>query len=427
MITERLDNGLTAWLDPMRDVRSVALGFYVSAGSVSEAATERGSTHFLEHLLFRRSARRTGLEIARAIDRLGGDCDAYTAKETVAFHARSTVESFDAAVDLLFDLVKAPVFSQEDIEMERGVILEEMAEARDIPEDLLNEAFAKNVWNGHPLSEPILGTEESVKALDSPALVSRFEKLFVPARMAFVASGAIDPPKLLRHLGKLRFRRPRGGNQEPNGEPQKDLPKPKVRTASFFIEKPELSQTHVLAGAEAFPHTHRAVPAAWLLSTILGGGVSSRLWRNVRDKRGLAYHVGSTLALFRQTGLIQIEAATAPEKLRKLIKTLGTVLRHVRESGVTKHELKHAKDQVRAEVELSLESTVSRREAAARDWLYRGRPYEVDELLSDIDAVDMAAIESSIAKLFGGAFSLGITGPQLPGPPVEVLAGELSA
>jgi predicted Zn-dependent peptidase len=427
VITERLDSGLTVWLDPMRDVRSVALGIYVDGGSSCETSAERGATHFLEHLLFRRSARRTGLEIARLIDRLGGECDAYTAKETVTFHARATIESFDEALDLIFDLVDAPVFDEADIEMERGVVLEEMAEARDIPEDQLNETFAQKIWGPHPLAEPILGTETSIKAMDRDHLVGRFERLFFPGRMAFVAAGAIDPQKLLKRLSRHRFRTRASRTKDEVAERRAHV-KPRMRNRSFFLSKPELSQTHVLAGAEAFPHSHESVPAAWLLSTVLGGGVSSRLWRNVRDKKGLAYHVSSGLTLHRHTGLITIEAATAPEKLRRLIRTLGTVLRQLREGGVTKSELKHAKEQMRAEVELSLESTALRREAAARDWLCRGRPYEVDELLADIDAVSPDGIETALKKLFGtNGLTLGVTGPPLPGLLVDELAGELAA
>ncbi|HQR47227.1 MAG TPA: pitrilysin family protein, partial [Thermoanaerobaculia bacterium] len=190
MLERRLSDGTAVWLDPMRDVRSVALGIYVAAGSADEAAGERGATHFLEHLLFRRSRRRSGAAIARMTDRLGGECDAYTTKDVVAFHARTTAERADEALDLLLDLTASPAFTPEDVEVERDVIREEMAGAKDGPEDFLHAAFLRRLWPAHPLGAPILGTEESVRALSAARLARRFRAVFRPERTLVVAAGA---------------------------------------------------------------------------------------------------------------------------------------------------------------------------------------------------------------------------------------------
>jgi predicted Zn-dependent peptidase len=192
----RLSDGTALWLDPMRDVRSLALGIYVAAGSADEAPGERGATHFLEHLLFKRTRRRSGAAIARITDRLGGDCDAYTTKECVAFHARVPASRAAEAVDLLFDLTAAPAFTAADVEVERGVILEEIAEARDAPDDLLHDTIVRALWPGHDLGAPIFGTKEAVSSLSRSRIATRFREVFRPERTLVVAAGAFDADRL---------------------------------------------------------------------------------------------------------------------------------------------------------------------------------------------------------------------------------------
>jgi predicted Zn-dependent peptidase len=437
VLVRALPEGIAVWLDPMRDVRSVALGVYVAGGSADEDPRALGSTHFLEHLLFKRTRRRSGAAIARMTDRLGGDCDAYTTKEYVAFHARTTAERLDDAVDLLLDLTEAPAFTHEDVEVERGVILEEMAEANDVPEDRLHDTFLKSLWPRHPLGAPILGTRETVEALTRARLEARFREIFVPERTAIVAAGAFEPDRLLARLEKARRarRRPRaaaghrggvaGGPPHAPGRPQSV---PVAERCAFHLPRPELTQTHVLLGTQTIPWAHPLVPAASLAITVLGGGVSSRLWRDVRERKGLAYHVGTALTLHRQAGIAFIEAATAPANLPRLLRTAGRVVRRMLEDGITTAELVRAKNQVRAEVALGLESTAARRENAARSWLYRGRPYEADEYLAEVEAVSAADLAKGAQLLFGASpLGLGITGPPLARASVEDLVGELAA
>mgnify|MGYP001138009009 CR=1 FL=1 len=316
MEARTLGDGLTVWLDPMRDVRSVALGVYVAGGSADEEPSALGSTHFLEHLLFRRSRRRSGAEIARTTDRLGGDCDAYTCKEWMAVHARTPSERLGDALSLLLDLTEAPAFTAEDVETERKVILEEMAEANDVPEDRLHETFVRSYWPDHPLGAPILGTDETVRSLSRSRLVGRFREIFRPERTFLVAVGAFEPEAFLKLLSKERRMRRRS--------PVPPLPahapprrSPRTESCAFHIQRPDLNQTHLLVGTPAPAYADRQVPAAWLLSVVLGGGVSSRLWRRVRERHGLAYHVGAGLTLHRDGGMALIEAATAPKKLPK--------------------------------------------------------------------------------------------------------------
>ena len=426
METRTLGDGLSVWLDPMRDVRSVALGVTVAGGSADEEPADLGSTHFLEHLLFRRSRRRSGAEIARTTDRLGGDCDAYTSKEWMAVHARTPSERLPDALALLLDLTEAPAFTSDDVETERKVILEEMAEASDVPEDRLHETFVRAFWPEHRLGAPILGTEETVGSLTRARLVRRFREVFRPERTLLAVVGAFEPEELLRTLERERRRRRRPSPVAPVAVAGG---RPRATRCAFHIPRPDQNQTHLLVGTPAPAFGDRLVPAAWLLSVVLGGGVSSRLWRRVRERHGLAYQVGAGLTLHREGGMALIEAATAPKKLPRLVRATGSVLRELRRAGVTRAELRRAKDQVRAEVAMSLESTSARRESAVRGWFYRGRPVSADETIAEMEAVTAADVDDAVGLLFGSpdASGFGVTGPSLVGASVDDLAGELAA
>ncbi|MGA7990352.1 MAG: pitrilysin family protein, partial [Thermoanaerobaculia bacterium] len=207
MQVRRLSDGTALWLDPMRDVGSLALGVYVAAGSADEDEESRGATHFLEHLLFKRTRRRSGAAVARITDRLGGDCDAYTTKECVAFHARVPAARAAEAVELLLDLTAAPAFTRADVEVERGVILEEITEATDAPDDLLHDTIVRAVWPRHDLGAPIFGTREAVARLTRTQLARRFHSIFRPERTLVVAAGALDAGRLTELLERGRARR----------------------------------------------------------------------------------------------------------------------------------------------------------------------------------------------------------------------------
>ena len=304
-----------------------------------------------------------------------------------------------------------------------------MAEAKDIPEDRLHDVLLRRFWPSHPLGAPIFGTDETVRSLAKRQLVSRFASIFRPERTAIVAAGALSPDDFRRRLEKARrLRRQRAAGREPVPVSRRAAA-PRARACAFHIPRPDLSQTHVLAGVPALPHVHPLVPAIWIASTVLGGGVSSRLWRDVRERRGLAYQVGTGLTLHGAGGISLIDAATAPRNLARLVRALGRIVGGLREGGVTRSELRRAKDQIASEVSLSVESTVARREAGARDWLYRGRPHGADAILAEVEAVTPSDVEEAIGRVWGAAapWALGVSGPDLAGATVDDLAGELAA
>jgi predicted Zn-dependent peptidase len=419
-----LPDGTAVWLDPMRGARSLALSVTMAGGSADEGETERGSTHFLEHLLFKRTRRRSGAAIARLTDRLGGDCDAYTTKESVTFHARVPAERAKEAVDLLLDLTAAPAFTAADVDVERGVILEEMAEAEDAPDDLLNERFMRLLWPAHALGAPILGTKETVEALTRTRLTARFRALARPGRTIIAAAGAFDPERLVGLLERASAARP-----DAAVVPRRPaVGRPRAARPVFHLSRPELQQTHLLVGGPAFPAAHPLVPAAFLATEILGGGVSSRLFRDVRERRGLAYAIGADLSLHREAGAALVSAATHPKNLARLVATTARALRRFREDGMTRAELLRAKSQFRSEGALSLESTAARRESLVRAWLYRGRPYGVEEFLLDVDRVTSDDASEAIRRLFGdpARLGLGIAGPLPNGARPEAFARALA-
>jgi len=424
----------------MRDVRSLALSVTMAGGSAGEKPGERGATHFLEHLLFKRTRRRSGAAVARITDRLGGECDAYTTKESVSFHARVPSERAAEAVDLLFDLTAAPAFTAADVEVERGVILEEMAEAEDLVEDLLHEAFLRRLWPSHALGAPILGTKETVTGLTHTRLAARFRAIARPAGTLVAAAGAFDPDQLVELLARARARRRAAASAGP-AVPVAVPGKPRSAHCAFHLARPELQQSHLLVGWPTIPFGHPLVPAAWIATEVLGGGVSSRLWRDVRERRGLAYSVGTGLTLHRAAGVALVSAATQPKNLARLVATTARALRRFREGGITRAELRRTKNQFHAEAALSLESTAARRESAVRAWLYRGRPYSTEQFLADVDRVTLDDVSDAIGCLYGssdggsegaggGPIGLGIAGPlpagARPGAFVRHLADDVS-
>ena len=426
VLERRLPDGTAVWLDPMRDVRSLALSVTMAGGSAGEEPEERGATHFLEHLLFKRTRRRSGAAVARITDRLGGECDAYTTKESVSFHARVPSERAAEAVDLLLDLTAAPVFTAADVEVERGVILEEMAEAEDQPDDLLHEAFLRRLWPSHALGAPILGTRETVMGLTRARLAARFRAIARPAGTFIAAAGAFDSDRLVELLSRARARRPQAASTgSASGA------KPRAARSAFHLARPELQQTHLLVGGPTIPFGHPLVPAAWIAAEVLGGGVSSRLWRDVRERRGLAYSIGTGLTLHRAAGVSLVSAATQPKNLQRLVATTARALRRFREDGITRAELSRARNQFHAEAALSHESTAARRESAVRAWLYRGRPYSTEQFLLDVDRVTLGDVSAAIGCLYGssagaGQFSLGIAGPLPAGTRPEAFVRHLA-
>ncbi|HEX9687897.1 MAG TPA: pitrilysin family protein [Thermoanaerobaculia bacterium] len=404
-----LENGTTVLIDEMQDVRSFALGFFVGAGSGEESAGKRGISHFLEHVLFKRTRRRSTVEIARAIDRLGGDVDAFTTKEYTGFYAHTLDSRFPEALDLLGDIVLAPAFESDDIEVERGVILEEIGETNDSPDDLVHEMFIRSFWRTHPLGEPILGTSESVRGIGLGDLYRYYRERYTPGNLIVSIAGHVRELDVLNSLEKL-FRRK---SARANGRPSNNGSAGKPHSHQHIQVKSRrgLEQAHVCLGVEGPPQGSGRRFAAHLLDIVLGGGMSSRLFQEVREKRGLVYSIASTLNSYRLGGYETIYAACAPKNLARVLEVTLRELRKLKRDGVRPRELAWAKQNLKGNMILALESTISRMSAQARQEFYLGRVAPMEEWLAKAEAVTSDDVAHEAERLLDGrVLSLSVVG-----------------
>jgi predicted Zn-dependent peptidase len=404
-----LENGTTVLIDEMQDVRSFALGFFVGAGSGEEPSGKRGLSHFLEHVLFKRTRRRSTVEIARAIDRLGGDVDAFTTKEYTGFYVHTLDSRFPEAVDLLADIVLSPAFESDDIEVERGVILEEIGEANDNPDDLVHEMFVRSFWRTHPLGEPILGTAATVRGIGLGDLYRYYRATYTPDNLIVSVAGHVRELEVLESLEKLFRRRPgRGIGVRPTGD---RIGKPHSHQHIQVKSRRGLEQAHVCLGVEGPPQGSGRRFAAHLLDIVLGGGMSSRLFQEVREKRGLVYSIASSLNSYRLGGYETIYAACAPKNLARVLEVTLRELKKLKRDGVKPRELAWAKQNLKGNMILALESTVSRMSSQARQEFYLGRVASMEEWLAKADAVTSDDVAEEAERLLDGrVLSLSVVG-----------------
>jgi predicted Zn-dependent peptidase len=388
-----LPNGLVVISEPMPQFRSVSVGIWIRSGSRREPAELSGMCHFLEHMVFKGTERRSVEEIARGIDRIGGMLDAYTTKEMVSFNARVLDDHLPMAFDLLSDLVLRPLFVEEDIAREKQVVLEEIKMDEDNPEVLINELFVQNFWRDHPLGRPILGTPETVPQFGRDLLLGWHQRCYAPNNLVVVATGHLEHERLLG-LVEAEF----GGlSPVPDGFA---LTAPTPSPSILLRHKRELEQVHICLGVAACSVTDPRRFGAALLNTILGAGVSSRLFQDIRERQGLAYAVVSEMTPYRDTGLLCVYAATSREKVERLVQSVLGELRRLKEEPVSEEELRRAKDQAKGSLTLTLESTGAQMSNRARQEIYFGRFYNLDHTFAQIEAVTPEELQQTAQELF---------------------------
>lgn len=377
-----LPSGLTVLVETLPYVRSVALGYYLRSGSAVESEEHGGASHFLEHLVFKGTEHRTTAEIAQVIDILGGDVDAFTGKEYTSFYAHVLDEQVDTALDLLTEIVAEPRYSADDVEMERGVILEEIKMVEDTPDDLVHEMFVTSFWPDHPLGRPILGTEETINRLGRDQIVEHYGETFQPSNMIFAASGNVRAEDLLPHLEKKLP----PSNREPF---RREWGPPASAQHVILKEKRELEQVHLCLGMRGFAQQTDERYAAAIFNAIFGGGMSSRLFQRIRETEGLVYSIASYHNAYLHGGYMAVYAACAPKNLRRVLDATLEEMKKIKNEGATKDELSAAKLHLKGSILLSLESTVSRMSGMARQEYYFGRQYSPDEIIHHIDAISL--------------------------------------
>ncbi|MGB6233044.1 MAG: pitrilysin family protein [Candidatus Acidiferrales bacterium] len=391
-----LPNGLIVVTEPMPHVRSVSAGICIKTGSRSETPELGGISHFIEHMVFKGTSRRTAEAIAREVDSLGGMVDAFTAKEMVCFNTRVLDEHLEAIFDVLTDMVLDPLFPEDEIARERSVILEEIRMVEDNPEDLVYEMFSQNLWGHHPLGRPILGTSETVGSFDRAAITSAFSRWYASDNIVITAAGNISHQQILDLVA------PRFGNRAPaapaaNARAEAP-PAPLAELASR--SKRELEQVHICIGVPACSMTDPRRYAASLLNNLLGSGMSSRLFQNIREKQGLAYAIFSDTNHYRDAGMLTIYAGTSLETTERLINSVTKELRDLKENGVTAEELRRCKANLKGGTLLSLESTGSRMSDLARQFLYFGRYTSPEDRIAAMEAVTAEEIQQLANGMF---------------------------
>ena len=386
-----LPNGIRVVTERMPHVRSVAVGVWVETGSRHESDERGGVSHLIEHLVFKGTATRSAEEIARTMDSVGGQMDAFTTKEHTCFYVQVLDEHLGLAVDLLTDILLHPSFDGEELEREKSVVLQEIKMVEDTPDDVIHDLFAAQVWAGHPLGRPILGTRDLVTGFSRDTVAAHFVDEYLPPRLIIAVAGNVTHDEVVELFG-----RGFNGYQRPAGP---RAPQPAILRPGVNIVQKTLEQVHLVMG---FPGLHHSAPeryALFLLNDVIGGSMSSRLFQEVRERQGLVYSIHSGAQAFADTGTLYLYAATDAPNFSKVLKSILKELRAVKKSGVTAEELRRAKDHLKGSLMLSLESTSSRMNRLAKHELHLGSFLTMDEMLAAIDAVRHEEVQALVSEL----------------------------
>ena len=390
-----LPNGLVVLTESMPYVRSVSMGVWINCGSRDEAAEVNGISHFVEHMVFKGSTSRSAQQIAREVDTIGGNLDAFTGKETIGFTIKVLDENVAPALELLADLVLHPTFAPEDIAREQGVILEEIKMDEDNPDYLVHEIFTQKFWKDDALARPILGTAKTVSSFDQRIVFDYYADRFTPRYMVFSAAGNLDHDEFVaeveQHFGGLS-----AGRNEVTEMRRRPVATPHIT----LRKKKSLEQVQLCLGVEAPPVNDDRRYAVYLLNTILGGGMSSRLFQTIREDRGLAYSIYSEMNPFRDAGSICVYAGASVANTEQVIELTLQELSRLKRETVSESELKRAKDQLKSNIVIGLESSGSRMSNLARQEMYFGRFFGVDEITADIDRVSVGEVQLLAGELF---------------------------
>ncbi|HVB55625.1 MAG TPA: pitrilysin family protein [Candidatus Acidoferrales bacterium] len=390
---EILPNGLVVLTEPMEYFHSVSVGIWVRSGSRGEPPELNGISHFIEHMVFKGTLRRTAEDIAREVDRVGGMLDAFTAKEMVCFNTRVLDEHLPKTFDVLADLVLEPKFAGEDIEREKSVVIEEIRMTQDNPEDLVHELFTQNFWSPHALGKPILGTPETVSSFTRETLRAWFQECYAPNNLVVTAAGHLTHAQMM-DLVSSRFSKLAPAREHASETAPQPVSHITLRT------KNELEQVHICIGVPALPLTDRRRFVVSVLNNVLGGGMSSRLFQNIRERLGLAYAIFSEMNSYRDAGMLSVYAGTSLETAEQLVRCVLEEFRRLKDDPLDEEELQRAKDHLKGATLLSLEGTGSRMNSLARYHLYFNRHFTPEELIAMLESVTVEEVQQVAHDLF---------------------------
>ena len=388
-----LDNGLRVVTERMPALKSVTVGIWVNVGSRDECTGEEGLSHFIEHMFFKGTRSRTATQISREIDALGGEMNAFTSRETTTFYVKVLDQQLTPALTLLSDLFHHSRFDSRDVEKEKQVVIEEIRMVQDDPEDLVQELHAQHTLLLHPLGRSILGSVGAIQRLRRGDLLRYIQAHYHPLQTVITVAGNFD----LKRLGpaiEAKF-----GTWRQPAWPRVNRWPPKIN-GGLRVRKKRLEQAHLCLGVPGIPLAHKDRYAAHALNALLGGSVSSRLFQEIREKRGLAYSIYSYLSSFSDGGALTVYAATRPAEAARVVELICKEIKRLRAKGMDRRDLDRVKNQMKGSLMLSLESTHSRMSKLAKDELYEGRHVSLDEMMAEIDRVSLAQVLRLSGELF---------------------------
>jgi predicted Zn-dependent peptidase len=389
-----LDNGLTIITEQMNHVRSASVGIWVRSGSRHEAAHLNGISHFIEHTLFKGTRERTSREIAVESDAIGGHVDAFTSREVASYYVKVLDQHLPRAFDLLADLVTSPLFADEELDRERNVVLEEIKMVEDTPDDLVHEVFVSNFWPDHPLGRSILGTADTLATFDHNRVVRYFDDVYTPRNLVVSGAGNIEHASFIEMVSPYL-----SGLKDRPANLSSSAPSPATRRV--IINK-DLEQAHLMMGTRCPSMTSDDRYSVHVLNVILGGGMSSRLFQTIREEHGLAYAVYSGVNAYTDAGYLSVYAATSPEQMTDVIRLSTEQFGKFKHEPVSDAELRRAKDQLKVSIMLSLESTSARMSNLARQEIFFGRQFTLDEILERIERVTVEDVQRIANEIFLG-------------------------
>ncbi len=398
-----LPNGVRVLSEAIAGFPTVAFGIWVNVGSRDESPQENGLTHFIEHMLFKGTESRSALEIAKEMDRLGGYSNAFTSRENTCFHAKVLPEDLPALIELMTDIFLHPRFDPEDVEREKQIVLQEIKMVEDSPEELVHELFSQFFWRGGPLGQPILGTWDTVSRFSPRDLRRYFQKLYTGSRVVVSAAGNIE------HLRFLEQIRGPFGRLSPCGEECRRVSSP-VQTGVKVYPK-DLEQVHFVFGVPAPGATDPKRYEALLFNTLLGGNMSSRLFQEIREKRGLAYSIYSYLSLYEDRGVLWIYAAIEKKDLKETLSVVGQEIRDLMAGNIREDEFKAALDHLRSALLLSSDSPDTRMTRVARNEILFGRYIPYTETLKRLRQIRRSDLTSFAREIFSHPPALVVLGP----------------
>lgn len=399
----KLANGFTVAVEPMAGVETLALGLHVDCGARHEEARVNGLAHLFEHMVFKGAGGRSAREISEAVENVGGYLNAYTSRDQTAFQARMLAENVDLGVELIADLVRKPHFDPNDLVRERDVVLQELGEARDLPDDIINDHFHITAWPGQAFGRPVLGDEETIAAIGVDDLQAWTRKHYRPDGMVLAAAGKIDIDQLI-DLAEARF-----GDME---AAPRAVPELASYQGGSFVERRRLESAHIMFGYEGVSYYDPAYYPLLLFSQAAGEGSSSRLFQSIREDRGLAYSIGTSVSAWRDTGMLTVYLATARREAQHATDLARDLLRETA-ADLTPAELSRAKAQIRATILMALESVQSRSDRLGFQTLAHGAPVDPATIVARVEACTIEQVRAAGARLLEGRETLATVGPAL--------------